>query len=127
MLRKDYARKDIVRLLGIIFILLLIIFSSLNVGVGKPEIIEGTVIAVGIDSTSKFELPKPIISVQLKDGTKISIEGVREVNIKVGDTIKISRRKRFLTPGFEYQFKSVERKMKSNNQINQDAQLKAEL
>ena len=118
--------KDVARLLGIIFVLLLVVFSSLNVGVGKSEILEGTVIGTGIDSTSKFELPKPIISVQIKDGAIISIEGVREVNIKVGDTVKISRRKRFLTPGFEYQFKSVEKKMKSNNQINKDAQLNAE-
>ena len=126
MFRKYYSMKDVARLLGIIFVLLLVVFSSLNVGVGKSEILEGTVIGTGIDSTSKFELPKPIISVQLKNGTKISIEGVREVNIKVGDTVKISRRKRFLTPGFEYQFKSVEKKMKSNNQINKDAQLNAE-
>ena len=126
MLRKDYSRKNVARLLGIIFILLLVVFSSLNVGVGEPDILEGTVIAVGIDSTSKFELPKPVISIQLKNGVRISIEGVRGVNIKIGDIVKVSRRKRFLTPGFEYQIKSVEKKMKSNNQINQDAQLNAE-
>ena len=125
MFQKDNSRKDIARLLGIMFILLLVVFLSLNVGVGEPDILEGIVVAVGIDTTSKFELPKPVISIQLKNGLRISIDGVRGVNIKIGDIVKVSRRKRFITPGFEYQITSVEKKMKSNNQINQDAQLNA--
>jgi len=43
----------------------------------------------------------------LEDGNKITIEGVRDVNISVGDVIEVNRRKRFITSGFEYKYKKV--------------------
>ena len=107
MVQGNIERREITKRAGIIFILLLIIFTALNIGVGPPEILQGKIIAVGVDSSSKYELPKPILTVELEDGNKITIEGVRDVNISVGDVIEVNRRKRFITSGFEYKYKKV--------------------
>ena len=93
--------------IGLVLVTLLAIFVSLNVGVGKPEEMQGKVTAVGIETTSRYKLPVPLVTIQLKNGNVVTVEAARNIAVKIDDEVILLKSERMLTSGAEYKLQKV--------------------
>jgi len=96
--------KYIKRATGILLIFLFVGFITTNVGVGPPKLVKGKVVAIGVDTSTIYQLPVPMITIELENGRKITIEGKRELHLSTGDEVEVIESKRFYTSTNEYIF-----------------------
>jgi len=102
-----WSKERIFWFIGLVFTTLLAIFVSLNIGVGEAVKINGTVISVGIDSATRYELSKPLVTVQTDGGRVVIIETQRNISINKGDKVILLKTQQLLTSGAEYKLHRV--------------------
>jgi hypothetical protein len=92
-------------MIGLILIVIILLFVYLDVAITTPEIKEGTVTELGMDSTSKYELPRIIATIEIDNMVVKRIVIPRDVNIKVGEKVEIYVFNTLVTPGDKYTFR----------------------
>jgi len=93
--------------IGLALVTLLSIFVSLNVGIGKPEEIKGKVTAVGLETTSRYELPAPLVTIRLRNGNVVTVEAERNIVVNINDEVVILKSEKMLTSGSKYKLQKV--------------------
>lgn len=104
-----WSKEKILWAVGLALATGLAVFASVNMGVGPTKEISGVVTSVGLDASTRYELPAPIVSVKLQNGEEVNIAGLRGLNISKGDSVVLSERARLLSPGIEYKFVRLEK------------------
>jgi hypothetical protein len=92
---------------GLVLVTLLAIFASLNIGVGKPVMMQGKVTAVGLETATRYELPILLVTIQLKNGNVVTVEAPRDLAVNTDDSVVLVKSNRLLTSGAEYQLQKV--------------------
>jgi len=108
MFFQGWTKQKLIGFSSLIALVILFAFISLNIGSGPHKEARGTVTSIGVDTTSKFELPHPLITVTLENNAVINVEAPRNLSISVGDRVIVTQSTRYLTSGHEYQFKRLE-------------------
>ncbi len=91
----------------LILLTFLAIFASLNIGVGQEVQINGTVTSVGLNTTSRYELPAPIVTIQISSGQFVTIETHNNISISKGEKVILLQTQRLLTSGYDYKIHKV--------------------
>ena len=91
--------------IGVAFVILFVLFVSLNVPTGPVKEVTGVVLSVSADPATIYDLPTPVINVDLNNGKKVSVKGIRGSVVSVGDQIVLVESKRLLSPGIHYTVK----------------------
>ena len=92
---------------GLVLLVTLSIFISLNVGVGQSVHVNSTVTSIGISSSAPYDLPRRLITFQLNNGKLITIEMQNDTLINKGDKVILNQKQRLLTSTYEYTFYRV--------------------
>jgi hypothetical protein len=101
---KDWTKERAFWFAGLLLIVLLVIFTYLNIGVGPPVEILGKVTSVGLNTATRYELTHPLVSIELEDRSIITIDTPKEIPLATGDDIVVLKSSRSITQGAEYQF-----------------------
>lgn len=102
-----WTRQKVVGSIGILGLFALFIFTSLNIGTGANQEVKGVVTSVGIDSSSKFELPPLLITIKLADNSIVIIEVPKGSTYTTGDIVTVIQSERLISPGYEYKLKGA--------------------
>ena len=76
-----WTSSKVIGFSGLVFVVLLAVFVSLNVGLGPVREVSGVVTSIGMDTSDPYEVPSPIVTVMLENGVTVSVKVERGKSI----------------------------------------------
>ncbi len=103
----EWTRAHVIGSISMLFVVLIVLFAWINIGVGPTQEVTGTVRNIGMDTATIYTLSRIMATIETESGEKILIEIPTSVVVSKGSDIIVGKTPRLLTNGYEYNFLRV--------------------